>query len=113
MGLVAGWTSIFLVIISLAFSVVPGVISIFGLVVSIFALGISLFSIKNHRQTFFRITATVAIAGMLLVSDSLRIWNPIDMPPTFRFGLYGIALLIFSGLILTARRLGRPGRHAG
>lgn len=104
MGLVAGWTSIFLVCISLAFSVVPGVVSLFGLLLSMSALGISLFSIRNHREKFFRITAILAIVGMFFVNDSLKIWNPIDMPAKFRFGLYGITLLIFFGLLRIARR---------
>lgn len=102
---VAGWTSIFLVFISLAFSVVPGVVSIFGLLLSMLALGISLFSIKNHRKKFFRITAIVAIAGMFLVNDTLKIWNAIEMPPKFRFSLYGGALFVFFGLTLISRRL--------
>ena len=113
MGLVAGWASILLVFISLAFSIVPGSVSIFGLLLSMLALGISLFSVKNYRAKFFRLTAILAIAGMFLVNDSLRIWNAIDMPPKFRFSLYGTTFVIFFVLILVARRLLRSDRLVG
>lgn len=106
MSAIVGWAAIVLAILALVPSIVPGAISVFGLIISMSALVLSLFSIKKNGERYFRTTAIIVLAGVFLVNDGLRIWDPFPMPINIRLGLLGMAALVFAACALIAYRLG-------
>lgn len=110
MGRLTGWLAIAMAVFGLAPSVVPGAFSVFGLMISLLALIFSLFSISAHGQRYFRITAAIGAAGMLLVNAALRIWEPLPMPLPFKAGLYGLAFFVAAICTVIACRLASGAR---
>ncbi len=106
MSVAAGWMAIVLVLFSLVVSIVPGAISVIGLTTSMVAVVLSLFSIKKKGRKYFGVTISLALAGMLLMNDALRVWNPLPMPYIIRLGLYGVAFLVLAICSLAAYKLG-------
>lgn len=99
-----GWISILLAILSLVPSIVPGAMSIFGLLISLIALIISVFSVRKQTSQYFLSTITIVIVGLFLVNDGLRIWDPLEMPITFKLVLYSIFLIVVVCCVLVVRK---------
>jgi hypothetical protein len=106
MSMMAGWMAIVLVLFATVISIVPGAISVAGLVISMLAVVVSLFSIKKHGRKYFGATISLALVGIFLVNDGLRIWSSLPLPINIKIGLYGVALLVLAVCSLAAYRLG-------
>lgn len=105
MSVMAGWLAIALALLALVPSIVPGVISVFGLIISMLALVLSLFSIKKTGTKYFRRTAIIVLIGVFLVNDGLRIWDALPMPIHIKLSLYVILFFVFVACVLMAYKL--------
>ncbi len=87
----AGRVAVFVAILSLAPSFVPGAVSVMGLLASLGALVISIFSVNGDSKYHFYITLTIVVLGIFFINDALRVWEPLPMPINAKVTMYGIS----------------------
>ena len=105
MNNIIGWAAITLAVLSLAPSIVPGAVSIMGLFISVLALIISIFSVTDKSKKYFNITLMIVFAGVFLVNDALRIWEPLPMPMDSKILIYAVFFLVVIGIVVFVRKL--------
>lgn len=102
-----GWIAVILAILSLAPSIVPGVMSLIGLMVSLGALVLSISSVGDGKNTYFKVTLSIVIAGLFLVNDALRVWEPLPMSINIKLSLYAIVSFVVLVSIFSANKLSK------
>ena len=102
---IIGWTAILIAVFAAAIGFVPGAASLAGLAISMSAVVLSLFSIGKNGRAYFRATTGIVVAGILLLNDSLRIWNPVPMPTSVRICIAGLAVFVLACCSYFASRL--------
>lgn len=105
MRTVIGWIAILFALAAAVISIVPGAVSLMGIVISMLAVVMSLFSIKTNGCKYFGLTTGLSLAGVFLLNDTLRIWNPIPMPLKSRFGMASVVLFVLLICSIVAYRL--------
>ena len=105
MNNIIGWAAITLAVLSLVPSIVPGAVSIMGLFISVLALIISIFSVTDKSKKYFNITLMIVFAGVFLVNDALRIWEPLPMPMDSKILIYAVFFLVVIGIVVFVRKL--------
>ncbi len=102
---VIGWVAIFLAIVSLAPSFVPGAVSLIGLSASFGALIMSIFSVSGDKKYHFYITLAIVVLGIFVVNDTLRLWKPLPIPIITKITMYAICSLVVMGCTFFATKL--------
>lgn len=72
-----GWASITVSALLLGPSVVPGVMSVLASFTGLVVLAVSILSIKAGSTFYFKVTAIITAAGIFLVNDGLRLYEPL------------------------------------
>lgn len=93
--MISGLFAIILSILSVLPSLVPGIISLFGLFISVLALLLSAFSANNGKSVYFKITLILVSLNILLVNDFLKLWEPSSAPLLVKSASYFILSLIY------------------
>lgn len=90
-----GWASIILTTLLLAASVVPGAMSVLASFAGLVVLVVSILSIKAGSTFYFKVTAIITAAGIFLVNDGLRLYEPLPQVSWMnRISVYCVFLII-------------------
>jgi len=102
---ITGWAAVLISVFSLAPSIAPGGVSLFGLLISLFALVLSVFSVKRGRKGYFIATLVIVILGILVANDTFRLWGALPgVSLKFKLSAYGVSFLIIVGCMLGAKK---------